>query len=316
MRCSTHGLVSGAAGARCCPGGEAEKPLLAPQQDGWKPPGCQWGPLPAFAARVPYLGYDSGMSDDWEPTPVDRPNLPPLRGATDQPRGAHPAVTPASAARQPDQPKGKAPLVFLALLSCVCAAVVIVVALSIAGSDENGTATAATPASLQRAATTDEPTTTTTEAPTTSRAPTTAAPTFPPTTMPPERQASLYSNFARLRGSPSLDGIELTTLQNRDGASVRVLGPHENGWYFIEVDGLRGWIFGAFVLPPDPDLSVAVTRTGEGAQLLNASGNILGITNSSGSKVIVIDDVGDLFLVLLPEGSTAYVAKSAVLVVG
>jgi hypothetical protein len=121
------------------------------------------------------------------------------------------------------------------------------------------------------------------------------------------RNATLYSNFAKVRELPHLDADEVTTLVDQEGLSLQVFGAHHNGWYQIRAGTVEGWIFGTFVMPPDSGLYIAQTRGGETAELLDDQGNPSTVRNQSGPKVLVTDTSGDLWQVILPDGGAAWV---------
>ena len=135
------------------------------------------------------------------------------------------------------------------------------------------------------------------------------------TTTVTARDATLYSNFAKVRELPHIDAAEVATLIDRDGMAIAVLGPNQNGWYRIRAGTVEGWLFGTFVLPPDPGLYVAQTLGGETAVLLDEHGNAANIENESGPKVLVLDRSGDLWKVLLPSGDTAWVDPTVMRIV-
>lgn len=129
------------------------------------------------------------------------------------------------------------------------------------------------------------------------------------------RTATLFSSFAKLREAPDIQAAEITTLISRNGEAIEILSTHEAGWYRVRFDGLEGWIFGTFILPPDPGFNVAQTRSGETAVLLNVGGDELQQQNESGPKVLVTDATGTLWQVLLPDGGTAWVDAATMVIV-
>ncbi len=127
------------------------------------------------------------------------------------------------------------------------------------------------------------------------------------------REGVLYSSLATLRSEPTLDdSTEITKIRGRDGASIEILSENVDGWYLIRIDGVEGWMFGTFVYPPDPGLAIGRTVDGSVAELLDSAGRALGVENASGSKVLVVDTSGDLWEVLLPDGTAAWVDPSDV----
>lgn len=105
-------------------------------------------------------------------------------------------------------------------------------------------------------------------------------------------------------------------LQNLNGANITVIGPNLSGWYEIEINGTRGWLFGAFITPNDPGLTAAITRSNGEATLRDSSGFPTGRPNESGNKVLLLSTTGSLWSVLLPDGSTAFVNGDEFTVLG
>lgn len=134
----------------------------------------------------------------------------------------------------------------------------------------------------------------------------------PETAQPAVRSGTLFSNRARLRTGPNIVNPIVTTL-TRDRGALQILGEPRDGWYEILMDGARGWIFGAFVLPPPADHRILVARSGT-IVLRNASGAPLGITNESGPKALATGSAGNLWQVILPDGTTAHVRRGEVTV--
>lgn len=128
------------------------------------------------------------------------------------------------------------------------------------------------------------------------------------------RSATLFSNFARLRSAPDIGASVVTTL-DAEGASMEVIGSNVDGWYRVRIGADEGYLFGAFVRPPDPGLRIAQTSGGD-AVLLNSSGAPLGIDNESGPKVLVVDTAGSLWEVVLADGRSAFVDPATVGLVG
>lgn len=149
-------------------------------------------------------------------------------------------------------------------------------------------------------------TTSTTDAPTTTLTPTTAGP----------RPGTLYSTFATIRREPILtDATEITVIEDRRGSALDILEGPERGWYRVRIDGIEGWLWGSFVLPPDPGHLVAETLSGDRAVLRDSAGFPLPRQNESGDTVLVVDDSGPLWEVLLADGASAFVQPAEMRVV-
>ena len=93
---------------------------------------------------------------------------------------------------------------------------------------------------------------------------------------------------------------------------MQIFGPIQNGWYDVQVNNTRGWIFGSFVLPADEGYWVGITNNRNPAVLLNVDGSLSGVENQSGNKVLVTGQTDDLYQILTPEGLTLYVSASSV----
>ncbi len=184
------------------------------------------------------------------------------------------------------------------------------IALVITNGDGDETASSGGPSATSTTRPTDRTTTTVAQATSTTTAPST------PTT-PPPWAGQLNSTFAKIRTAPSLDAGEITTVEDRRYDPMTVIsGPDPNGWYEIDLDGTRGWLFGAFVLPTAPGQHAAETRDGSRAVLRSSDGTPLPIENPSGDAVLVTGTTsGSYWTVLLPDGSTATVAASEMRIV-
>lgn len=168
----------------------------------------------------------------------------------------------------------------------------------------------------QSAATTAVTTPATPEAPITALATPVPTASTDTTTPPPTevvRPARLFTNDGTLRSAPVVSEANvLTRIQNRDGAPVEVIGTNESGWYRVRFEGVEGWLWGAFVVPNDPGFAAAVTVSDDPAVLRDRNGNIAALENPSGNKVLVTDQSGTLWQVLLPDGRIAYVDAASV----
>ncbi len=140
-------------------------------------------------------------------------------------------------------------------------------------------------------------------------------PTPTPLPTPGQRPAKLYADVAKLRTGPNLSFSEIATLSDRRGAGVVVFGDPVDGWYEVEIDGFRGWMFGSLVVPPSSGLTVVETRDDSPVVLRDRSGNPLGRANQSGNLALVTDRSSGLWEVILPEGGTAWVEADDIRIV-
>lgn len=132
---------------------------------------------------------------------------------------------------------------------------------------------------------------------------------------PTERPGTLIVEVARLRALPALDAEELTSIDGQAGRPLTVVGEPVEGWYQVRIDGVTGWMFGAFVLPAADGFTVVRTVDFEPVVLLDADGDPLPTTNRSGSFALVTDTAdADLWPVVLPEGGMAHVDPDVVTV--
>lgn len=140
----------------------------------------------------------------------------------------------------------------------------------------------------------------------------TEVPTPEPTD--PVRVATLFDDNATLRTTPQITESNIVgRIQDQEGAAVEVLGGGQDGWYEIRAaNGAEGWIWGAFLLPGVDDLLPALTGDGQEPTLRDQFGTPLGIENPSGDKVLTMDRRGDLWMVLLPDATVAYVEPGEV----
>ncbi|MGI9604421.1 MAG: serine/threonine protein kinase [Acidimicrobiales bacterium] len=143
----------------------------------------------------------------------------------------------------------------------------------------------------------------------------TSSPTSAPEVDTP-RQAELFAGFARLRAAPQLDAPVVADVGGTEGSEMEVLQPIEDGWYRVDIDGSVGWIFGAFVLPPDEGYAVAQSADNRSVLLRDADGEELETTNPSGNKVLITRIGTPLHDVLLPDGTSARVLGTDVIIVG
>lgn len=127
-----------------------------------------------------------------------------------------------------------------------------------------------------------------------------------------DRPATLMVNLAKLRDAPRHSGRELASIEGKRGDRITVFGDPVNGWYDVNVDGRRGWLFGAFVVPAADGFVVLQTRDEDPAQLLDSAGRPIAGQNASGSWVLGVALEGDLWQVLLADGASAYVEASEV----
>lgn len=109
------------------------------------------------------------------------------------------------------------------------------------------------------------------------------------TTVPPTpRPGTLYAGTAVIRASPG--GAEIARIVGREGASLTVVeaaGTH--GWYKVSIDGYAGYLYGAFVLPPDPGLCIGQTD-GRKPLLYDQQGSVLNASGPppSGDKIVIV----------------------------
>jgi len=75
--------------------------------------------------------------------------------------------------------------------------------------------------------------------------------------LPKERQARLWAGTVKLRPEPDL-AVEGTELGDVEGRTVTVLGPMVDGWYEVELDGRRGYMYAGLVVPPEPGWCVVL----------------------------------------------------------
>ncbi len=130
-----------------------------------------------------------------------------------------------------------------------------------------------------------------------------------------ERSGTLLVDVANLRSRPSLDATAVRQVTGQEGARLTVHGRQAGGWLDVTLDGTRGWVFGAFVSPPDPHLIVGRTNDEEEAVLLDRSGRLLGVENASGSYVLIIEEGGSIHQVILADGATGFVRADDVSVI-
>jgi SH3-like domain-containing protein len=137
------------------------------------------------------------------------------------------------------------------------------------------------------------------------------------TTVPQHRSASLYADLAVLRAGADLDASEVERFQDRQGLTMDVLEGPDDGWYRVRVDGREGWMFGSLIVisPSTSGHVVAETRNRQAATLRRSDGTPMGVANASGTLVLVVDDAGPLWKVVLAEGGSAWVDPSEMRVV-
>lgn len=124
------------------------------------------------------------------------------------------------------------------------------------------------------------------------------------------RPATLYSSDAKLRDGPSLSAGEVTRITGRDGLSITVIGSiNAQGWYHVEIDGRPGYLYGAFVRPPDPGWCVATGRGGA-PRMWTFEGDPI-TDNESGTK-LVVRFVGDEVEGTLASGRVVLVDGSSI----
>lgn len=134
--------------------------------------------------------------------------------------------------------------------------------------------------------------------------------TEPTTTTELERSATLFSGDAKVRSAPSLGASDLGRVSGRQGASLDVLGePTAEGWYEIRIDGLHGYLFGAFVVPPARGYCVGISA-GATPYVVDGAGNAIP-DEKSGNKVLMTASApsGGFWPVVLPGGSRGFVSE-------
>ena len=121
--------------------------------------------------------------------------------------------------------------------------------------------------------------------------------------------ATLYGNQVSLRTNTVMfDDTFIALVGNAaKNTPITILEHTADGWYRINIDGIEGWMFGAFVLPPADGFQVGETRSGQPALLRDANGNPTGRENESANAVLITDSTGGLWEILLPDGGTAWV---------
>ena len=134
------------------------------------------------------------------------------------------------------------------------------------------------------------------------------------TTTVSSRSGSLFSNEAILRSSPNLGATEIRRFVDRNGMGLTVIGSiDQSGWYQVSIDGTEGYLFGAFVTPPEPGYCVAESR-GTEPDIIDSSGFVVVPAggNPSGSKVLVTTENpgGSSWPVVLADGRTGFVRAS------
>lgn len=209
-------------------------------------------PGPPPSAPSPNLIRTGGMalppSDAMPPSSTGFP--PP--GATAQPFGAAPAPTGAPAPGEPTGPPSRTRLALLAVVFALLAVGVGVGAFLLVSGSKKSDRTTTRTADAESGATRDpvrpEP------APT-SAPPRTVAET---TTTEPElttRSGQTWGDTSKLRTAPRLDAGEIA-YRGGKGTPLTVFGTAEDGWYEVEVDGKRGYMYAGLVVPPDPGFCV------------------------------------------------------------
>ena len=129
--------------------------------------------------------------------------------------------------------------------------------------------------------------------------------------------ATLYGNQVSLRTEPVMsDATFIASVGNAaKNTPITILEHTADGWYRINIDGLDGWMFGSFVLPPADGFQVGETRSGQPAVLRDASGNPTGEKNESANAVLITNSTGDLWELMLPDGRTGWVNGADITVV-
>lgn len=137
------------------------------------------------------------------------------------------------------------------------------------------------------------------------------------TTAPPEttstapdavRPGRLFSGGAKLRAEPRVNAGDLGKISGREGAALEVIGsPTADGWYKVRIDGVEGYLFGAFVLPPAPGFCVG-TSVGKEPVVRDDTGQEL-FDEKMGNKVLTTATTpgGAGWPVVLPGGRRGYV---------
>lgn len=249
--------------------------------------------------------------DDFESIPLDVPNAPsrPPEGSGN------------------DRGRSGVSLLLAGLVSALSAIVVVLVAVVLLGRSDDPGEVAAVPSPdepvqitqlesgsgnepVAEEQETPSPESVDPAPPTTAPPPTTTA--EPEPTIPRERTGTLFAGIANLRAAPSLEATSIRRIEGAQGASITILEPIDGGWYRIRYGDSEGWIFGAFVLPPDDGFAVGQTRNDAVATLRDENGSALGIENRSGNKVLVRRLGESLHEVILPQGTLAWVRASEI----
>ncbi len=129
--------------------------------------------------------------------------------------------------------------------------------------------------------------------------------------------ATLYGNQVSLRTEPVMsDATFIASVGNAaKNTPITILEHTADGWYRINIDGLEGWMFGSFVLPPADGFQVGETRSGQPAVLRDADGNPTGEHNESANAVLITNSTGDLWKLMLPDGRTGWVNGADITIV-
>ena len=152
---------------------------------------------------------------------------------------------------------------------------------------------------------------------------------LPTTTTGIIREAQIFAMTVKIRSEPdptTEDNVLVKFVPENEvlGTVIQVLGTNIDGWYHVRYQGLDGWMFGTFILPPDPELVVWQSPEENTLELLSAGGVPVDFPgyDSTGDKVLVrvtgapyrstLPNGRQLLRVLLPDGGEAWVDEATV----
>lgn len=263
--------------------------------------------------------------DPVEPAAADQPAADPAAveyAAVDPVAVADAPIAPAS----PGRPSRVAPVVMSLVAGIAIGAIAIGGYVLVTGTDDSPTSTSTTvetaddvaPTATEVLAATTVPAVATvtpaTPVPATPTPAPTTEPSTPAATAPSTRTATLYADPANLRSEANVNSPQVASLIGARGSNLEVLSPITNGWYEVDHADGSGWLFGAFVVPPDDGYLVVehVDGLGESISLLSESGIEISTTNPTSNLALVSDTTTELWEVLLPDGRAAWIDPSQV----
>lgn len=136
------------------------------------------------------------------------------------------------------------------------------------------------------------------------------------------RTVTFVAEDINLRPDAAIGGSPSASLKDVTGLTVDVDPTPTNGWYRIAAGEWENlWVFGSLIVPQDGALQVGETLSGDSAVLRDELGEPLfeetdagrvPLANPSGRLVLVDGFEGELYRLLLPDGSTAHVSVAEV----